>query len=437
MYPIANKLKFPNKYIELKYKDNYILINCDNCKTCFMTKKEYLLFSEISKLKKNSCSSIKDAIDNDNKLYNYALKLVTKGIIYLKECSKDNILIHTQPISAYIGLTDNCNFKCSYCYAHCDKSIEAEYESELCLNEYKIIIDKIVERGFGEIVLTGGEPLLNKYVFKIAEYIKEKGVICGILTNGSLIKNFDIELFKIFDYIKISLDSHIEEHNDAVRGKGSYNKILEGIKILFDNNINVDIGSVLTKYNKNDLNSFIEYLDDKFNVKTHIIANYIPLNRDDDLGCSFNELEMCDQVIYETKNKLAKGGINSIIQDKFFPEGKKVFCGMGLSEVFINKLGNIYPCRMTYNEQYLLGNILIDDFKSITHKMLDVNNGISVDNIKGCIDCDYKYLCGGGCRMYHKSYSGSIYINYPPICEQIKREIRNLIFYKHKVYTLE
>ena len=273
----------------------------------------------------------------------------------------------------------------------------------------------------------------------MANYAKEKGLSCGLLTNGSLVKNYNVEQFKIFDYVKISLDSTEKEVNDQLRGRGSYNKIIDAIRMLRNNDINVDIGTVITKYNKDNLEALITYLHSEFDIKVHTIANHIPLGRgsNSELSCSFEEVKKCDEVILKTKWKLSQNGLYSIIQDFFFPNGRKVSCGMGMSEIYVNEKGDVYPCRMTYDAQYYLGNLLRENLETILSRVKKITNDLHVDKLEGCKECDFRYLCGGGCRMYHKSYSGSIYKNYLPICEAYKRQLISLLYVKNKLISID
>lgn len=438
MYKIAEKINFPSRYIELKHDKFYVLVNCDNNKSRKFSIEEFKIFKDINKLKDidSNCSKIIELINSNENIYNFVMQLVMSGIIALKPFQTINEYRDTKPVSVYLGLTDNCNFRCQYCYAKCGEIVDEKPKSILDMNDYKNIINKIKDYGFIEVVLTGGEPLLNPNTFEIAKYAKERGLICGILTNGSLIKHYNIDLFKNFDYVKISIDSHDKETNDLVRGNGSYNKIIEGIKLLRKNNINVDIGSVITKFNKDNLKELILYLNKEFGVKTHTIVNHIPIGRGatDKLGCTFDEIQKCDEVIFKTKLRLAEKNLYTVIQDFFFPDNSlKMFCGMGASEIFVNKNGDVYPCRMTYDSEYLLGNIIESDLSIILKNVIENNKKLCVDNLEGCKSCNYRYLCGGGCRMYHKSYSGSEYVNDPEVCNLYKRQLKSLLLIKNGV----
>jgi len=82
------------------------------------------------------------------------------------------------------GLTTSCNYKCSYCYRYTqDKTVSLEIA--------KKITDRLYTWSCRKISLAGGEPLLWHSKEKVAElvnYIKHKGMITEIITNGFFFK---------------------------------------------------------------------------------------------------------------------------------------------------------------------------------------------------------------------------------------------------------
>ena len=430
---LIDRICFPSKYIEIEYNKWFLIINFDNSRSRRLSEREYKMFCQLKHKNKIVGSDKND--DFDRKEYNeFIAQMIMSGLVALTPFSKKDIgEDQTKPISVYWGVSSECNFRCKYCYANCGPITDSKSCSYLTDIDYKNIIDKIKKHGFSEILFTGGEPLLNKDVFDMAAYAKEVGLACSLLTNGSLIKKYDINRFKVFNYVKISLDSTIKSVNDDLRGEGSYELIMAAIRRLRDNDIKVDVGTVITNKNKDNLEELIRYLYTEFDVKVHTLANHIPLGRgsSSELNCTFDEIEKCDEVIYNTKMDLARNGLYSVVQDAFLPQGRKISCGMAHSEIYINEKGDVYPCRMTYDDEFYLGNILQENFDVILKRGRKLTSAIHVDNLEGCKDCNYRYLCGGGCRMYHKSFTGSVYRNYLPLCETYKRQLINLLLFKN------
>ena len=138
------------------------------------------------------------------------------------------------PFTLDINPTDKCNFRCIHCWRNAFEKIDSNYE----LSDEKLInvTKEALKFGVEEFELTGGgEPMMRKnVVLRIMEMVKKMRKFGNITTNGSLF-DFDSlkKIVKIeWDRITFSLDGADTESNDAVRGRGSFNKVMETIKLL-------------------------------------------------------------------------------------------------------------------------------------------------------------------------------------------------------------
>lgn len=126
-------------------------------------------------------------------------------------------LADKSPVVASLKLTQVCNLQCRHC-TWFDK-----VKNDLSLEEWKKIIDRIYNLGCFTVFLEGGEPTLRKDINEIIDYVKSKGMVCILFTNGTRpIPEAEV------DALWISLDG-LERTNDRIRGKGVYRKIMETI----------------------------------------------------------------------------------------------------------------------------------------------------------------------------------------------------------------
>ena len=440
---LLDSLYFPNKYLCFSRGKYQVVVNSANCKSRKLLEDEYAAFNKLLLLKQDSTrGAAVQWIEENPDAFAFVKQMIVSGLVSMKPYMENKRSdVQGKPLAAYWGVSSKCNFRCRYCYADCGAPVKETPQTYLTPQENQRVIDKIADHGFHELTFTGGEPLLNKDLFDMAEYAKAKGLFVGLLTNGSLIKNHAVEKFKTFHYVKISLDSMREEENDYLRGRGSCRLIIDAIEGLRSNNIDAHIGTVLTRINKDSIAELINKLYNTYNITRHTIANFAPLGagaaRASDLECTPEETWKNDALILKTKLKLSKRDLHSVLNDKALPEGRRVCCGMGISEIFINERGNVYPCRMTYSDEYYLGNMLTSDMAAIQKNVERITKDLSVDSLESCKGCDYKYLCGGGCRMYHCAYTGSIYKSHPPLCAVLKRQLESLLFLRHGVYENE
>jgi len=144
-------------------------------------------------------------------------------------------------------VTEQCNFRCVYCYE--DFKIGKMHE-EVLEGVRNLITKRIDEINVLELGFFGGEPLLNKNtVLEISNWAKQlcegKSIsyISSMTTNGY---GLDKETFKnlLFSGVtnyQITLDGEKEHHDKmrpAVNGKSTFDKIIGNLKMMVHNDKN-------------------------------------------------------------------------------------------------------------------------------------------------------------------------------------------------------
>ena len=134
-----------------------------------------------------------------------------------------------------------CNIECVDCYI--ESSPTNDRLVYLTLVEMKAYLDEIEQGGLNtrEIAFTGGEPFMNPDMCAMAGEALARGFEVLILTNAmrpmmrpsvkkalaALIAEHGARLT-----LRISLDHHSAEAHDRLRGKGAFEKSLEGMRWL-------------------------------------------------------------------------------------------------------------------------------------------------------------------------------------------------------------
>ena len=187
-----------------------------------------------------------------------------------------------KPNVCQFELTFSCDFHCLYCYSDCYNN-PGHIKKELSTNAVKMILDKVYEAGCLWLCFTGGDPLKREDFLEIYAYAKKKGFIITIFTNGySLTK-------RIADFLTDEPPFVVELTINAVSKKtfeeisqvpDSYEKTLEGLKMLIERKIPLKIKTMLIKNNLEQLpkiKNFIAGLGLKFRPGSFIYAR---LNKD-------------------------------------------------------------------------------------------------------------------------------------------------------------
>lgn len=151
---------------------------------------------------------------------------------------------------SYVEVTRACNLRC----LHCLNNSGTKLENQLSYEELKNLILKYSENGIQEIRFTGGEPLVYKNIYDLIKLATDNGIYTSIGTNGTLItKDIANKLKKAgLKYAIVSIDGTIEKH-DEIRGKGNYEKSINGIENLEEVGIKTRVNSVIMKTNMEDI----------------------------------------------------------------------------------------------------------------------------------------------------------------------------------------
>jgi len=197
----------------------------------------------------------------------------------------------------WIYITEKCNLKCKHCYL--DGSFS---KNELTTKDlYKILDDYIyLLRLFnikGRLMITGGEPLMRKDIFKflkrISQYNREILDI-GILTNGTLITSVIAKKLRKLGVSGVGLSLEgLESNNDFIRGKGTFKKIIRAVKILIDSGITPNIEFTANKLNYKEFPKVVE-LGEKIGLPLIAASFFVPEGRGlkmQKLKLSYSELK--------------------------------------------------------------------------------------------------------------------------------------------------
>jgi len=157
------------------------------------------------------------------------------------------------PWKLWIYTNYDCNLRCSYCLVKSSPNTPRRF---LGVANVKQLIDEAVELGFTEIFLTGGEPFILNDVYELLRYSSAR-LKTTVLTNAMLLRGTRLErLCEIADenlVLQVSLDGGNAEDHDHYRGRGSWQKAVDGIKLLQARGFRVRLSTTETPVNTDRL----------------------------------------------------------------------------------------------------------------------------------------------------------------------------------------
>lgn len=395
--------------IFLSLEDKYLIYNFELNKACIVEERIKILIEECQRQHKYECFREEEISKKDIDI------LVKNGVLinnldkYEKIKYKYRLINRHENVGiseVYLHLTQMCNLRCSYCY----NALNLNKKDKLTTKLIYDIIDKLSEIGVKKIILTGGEPLLRKDIIQIVSYIKNTGIYVELLTNGVYL-SAKSEILDFVDNIIVSLDTLEEDINQR---KGLViNELIESlISISPKYKKKIAIRAVISVHNQNcwkDVEKFANEFGFAF-----ITTIFIPNN-----ATEFQLLPDFDKTKKNTELMNFGGSI----------------CGGCYKIIAIDSNGDIFPCQTLVQEEYKLTNILNDNWYNelknakLTKQFLDR----TVLSINICKSCNYKYLCGGGCRAIAKKVYGNFDNHIEFLCkyqrELVEEKLRKVIEY--------
>ncbi|MCY3414219.1 MAG: radical SAM protein [Candidatus Heimdallarchaeota archaeon] len=160
--------------------------------------------------------------------------------------------------SINLHITNHCNYRCRFCFAHFYNTIKQIPEKS-----WTKILEEFAKLGTDKVTFVGGEPTLVDYLPKLLKKAKDLGMTTMVITNGSKInQHYLYEIENVLDWMGISIDSGIEDISRQLgRGSNHVQQTIEISKLLYERGIQLKINTVVTSRTWNeDMNWLLEEL---------------------------------------------------------------------------------------------------------------------------------------------------------------------------------
>ncbi|MGR3302015.1 MAG: methyltransferase domain-containing protein [Candidatus Scalindua sp.] len=370
------------------------------------------------------CKNVKDLMYNyaDNfdmdytkawlEVHTFLKDLIRAKFLTSKPVKKVNYAGRADFIHAYklnelwIHTNNSCNLTCSHCLVNSSPGEDKGLSTEAI----KRVIDEAVILGTLRFYFTGGEPFMRKDIFELIDYVcnhKESELI--ILTNGTLLKGEIIERLqkcnKELLKIQISLDGSRPEINDPLRGKGSFDLIVKGIKNIVEAGYSPTVTTVVTNSNIEDIQETTKLLA-LLGVKTQHLLWAHKRGRITDNGN--NSIPPIDKVIEVTKRVKVVACESGISVDNYDSYKFRANSNRGTrydlgnacyDSLCVYSNGDVYPSASFAGYEGLkCGSILDSPLREIweNSNMSKAFRNATLQNKEKCKECHIKFICGGG-----------------------------------------
>ncbi len=343
----TQNLKFHDEEVLFNFGRYYAIYHHESNQAKFIDINQY---EAISRLWNSSNECL------PNSLAKHVIPLIDRGWLAnqteIKRLSRRNMmhLLTTasnfqRPISAFIEITQNCNFNCNFCY------LKAMEKTQLDSSSYLRILEQLYAENIRVVTLTGGEPLLHKDIATIVQETLKKRVLLFIQTNGFHISDEVINLLaqhKARNEIQISFHSIEENVFDQITSRrGSYRMVLDTIAKLRKHKLRFVLKLSITEDNAKSVIKTIEWF------------------KEQDLHYRLNNLILPTLLNEEQFNYAPQKTaqlVSQLIREKELTLPEKSSCSAMKAKVRIESNGDLIPCEL-YRQSF--GNLLNDDYHNI------------------------------------------------------------------------
>lgn len=312
-------------------------------------------------------------------------------------------IVENESISKIVLNTSNkCNLRCKYCYADGGK-YASQKDEIMSINTLENIVTQLLGENIkyiGIVSFFGGEPLINYSLIKRGIELFDNSFEVQnyeIVTNGWYL-NEEILMFLKEHNVKLSISiDGPQSVTDFLRGKGTYNKVIQGLNIA--KNIgyrNIECSATYTKYHEDqgysyqDINDYFNSLGVKATISRVISKNMeiVPTNKP--------TKEELKRDIYESASKIYNnqqvGGVNPYLYRTLlslaFGARSISYCDdlMGDFSITYDYDGEKYNCFHFWGDKkYVVKN------EEICNERIQKINCKESNEI--CASCWAKYLC--------------------------------------------
>jgi uncharacterized protein len=344
----------------------------------------------------------------------------------LKEEAEAGQEIHREQLlkALCLHISHDCNLRCKYCFAGTGP-FGGDREN-MSFETGRAAIDRLLRESGArrqlEVDFFGGEPLLNLDVVRqLVAYGQEAGprfskdIHFTLTTNGVAL---DEEARDFLNREKIAMVLSLDGRpsvNDAMRGQGSYQKVLPNFQALVRERefTNYYLRGTYTAANL-DFSRDVAHLYDlgfkELSLEPVVDRTGEYRLTEDNLPAIGAEYEKL--AAYYLEKRAEKAGFTFFHFEINLEHGpclpkRLTGCGAGYDYFAVTPAGEFYPChQFVGRKEFIMGNVA----DGITRNDLRREFGAATLYKKeGCAACWSRFYCSGGCHANAHLINGSIY----------------------------
>jgi len=280
----------------------------------------------------------------------------------------ENIIDNVQLKNIYLGMSENCNASCSFCYREFYTPKPKGFMSE---GIFTSILRQIRESNTIESVsLTVGEPTLHPQFDAFSKELnRDKTYKTTVVTNMSMAHKH-IDSLMGYDGIVMSIEGHDKESYENLRKGLKWERVRENVKML---DKYVKANSKTSPLRK------INFIVDKASKVKEFV----------NVWSDYTDIIMIDPMLPHTFWKEGKNELKKTSENLFsFSKSNKIVCTEPFYRLGVLADGSVKPCGTRMYEQKDYGNYSnLQDVFNEQKNILWLRNYREKNKMLGCKNC--------------------------------------------------
>jgi len=262
------------------------------------------------------------------------------------------------PVTITWEVTLGCNLYCDHCLSGSGPG--HEMPDELTTDQALSFIEELDEMDVFQVNIGGGEPFVRSDFMRLLEELTDRNISTCISTNGTQLDQETLDALEAMEplYLQVSMDG-LREENDAIRGTGVFDQVVETLGQLEDRDIGTTVNTVVTRYNVRDLPEIYD-LAERHGAGLRL-NRFRPSGRGEDAWDEFRLDEEDIRYLHgwlEDRPDVRTGDsffyLNAMgeVRNDTLKE-----CGAGSMTCLVDPRGDVYPCAFTQWDALASGNV--------------------------------------------------------------------------------
>lgn len=354
--------------------------------------------------------------------------------------------------SIRLEVTSKCNLQCEYCH----NSEYSNRKDDMTTEEILQLIRDIKKRyPINKILLTGGEPLVNKDIFKIIEQISMLGIKADLVSNGTLLTEKIVRQLERSGLQRIRLSVDEIGETSELRSTAKPNEIWRIARMIKEvSNIEVCIHTVCSPTNVTQLFdvylmtlnvgakrwrvfdlgyqggttknkskfSFDTYYDGLIESTKRILKHYLTNGLQDVLDIEINNIFRT--MMLKMQYVEGRVDIKRALEQRMVSSPCDYVADHQLS---IRSNGVATLCQYFHNTIFDFARNGFDVEKTVSNEKSVIENELMMSDLNYCSKCKYCLVCNSGCRARAEFLTGDIKEPDPGACYLLPRIHEQLI----------